>query len=70
MFIVSQANGTGGGGHVELVQKSMKNFTYRSLCFPEAIKARGMDSKEELPYYFYRDDGYSVWEAVTRYVTK
>uniref|UniRef100_A0A8C2CJL4 Arachidonate 5-lipoxygenase a n=1 Tax=Cyprinus carpio TaxID=7962 RepID=A0A8C2CJL4_CYPCA len=58
-----------GGGHVELVQKSMKTFTYRSLCFPEAIKARGMDSKEELPYYFYRDDGYSVWEAVTSFVT-
>lgn len=69
-MFVSQANGTGGGGHVELVQKSMKTFTYRSLCFPEAIKERGMDSREELPYYFYRDDGCSVWEAVTRYVTK
>ncbi|KTF73090.1 hypothetical protein cypCar_00028100 [Cyprinus carpio] len=63
------ANGTGGGGHVELVQKSMKNFTYRSLCFPEAIKARGMDSQEELPYYFYRDDGCRVWQAVTSFVT-
>ncbi|XP_042592450.1 polyunsaturated fatty acid 5-lipoxygenase-like [Cyprinus carpio] len=67
--LFDKANGTGGGGHVELVQKSMKTFTYRSLCFPEAIKARGMDSKEELPYYFYRDDGYSVWEAVTSFVT-
>ncbi|XP_059373883.1 polyunsaturated fatty acid 5-lipoxygenase-like [Carassius carassius] len=67
--LFDKANGTGGGGHVELVQKSMKTFTYRSLCFPEAIKARGMDSQEELPYYFYRDDGCSVWEAVKSFVT-
>ncbi|XP_043112193.1 polyunsaturated fatty acid 5-lipoxygenase isoform X2 [Puntigrus tetrazona] len=67
--LFDKANGTGGGGHVELVQKSMKTFTYKSLCFPEAIKARGMDSQEELPYYFYRDDGCSVWEAVTSFVT-
>ncbi|XP_016133554.1 arachidonate 5-lipoxygenase-like [Sinocyclocheilus grahami] len=67
--LFDKANGTGGGGHVELVQKSMKQFTYRSLCFPEAIKARGMDSQEELPYYFYRDDGCSVWEAVINFVT-
>ncbi|KAG9341021.1 hypothetical protein JZ751_019774 [Albula glossodonta] len=62
--LFDKANGTGGGGHVELVQRAMKTFTYRSLIFPEAIKTRGMDSKEELPHYFYRDDGNKVWEAV------
>ncbi|KAI7805982.1 arachidonate 5-lipoxygenase [Triplophysa rosa] len=67
--LFDKANGTGGGGHVELVQKSMKTFTYKSLCFPEAIKARGMDNQEELPTYFYRDDGCRVWEAVTNFVT-
>lgn len=63
---ILQANGTGGGGHAELVQKAMKTFTYKSLCFPESIKARGMDSIEELPYYFYRDDGLRVWEIIKR----
>ncbi|XP_056616352.1 polyunsaturated fatty acid 5-lipoxygenase [Triplophysa dalaica] len=66
--LFDKANGTGGGGHVELIQKSMKTFTYKSLCFPEGIKARGMDNKEELPTYFYRDDGCRVWEAVTNFV--
>lgn len=33
------------------------------MCFPDAIKARGVDKKEDLPTYFYRDDGYLVWEA-------
>lgn len=44
----------------------MKNLTYRSLCFPDMIKARCVESKEELPTYFYRDDGYKVWEATKR----
>ncbi|KFW85905.1 Arachidonate 5-lipoxygenase, partial [Manacus vitellinus] len=59
-----QANATGGGGHVQMVQKAMKDLTYRSLCFPEEIKAKGMDSKEDIPYYYYRDDGIKVWEAI------
>ena len=63
-----QANATGGGGHVQLIQRATKTLTFRSLCFPDMIKARGMESKEELPTYFYRDDGYSVWEATQRFV--
>lgn len=59
-----KANATGGGGHVQLVQKSMKSLTFRSLCFPDAIKARGLENREELPTFFYRDDGCSVWEAI------
>ncbi|XP_036429902.1 polyunsaturated fatty acid 5-lipoxygenase [Colossoma macropomum] len=67
--LFDKANGTGGGGHVQLVQRAMKTFTYKSLCFPDAIKARGMESQEEVPYYFYRDDGNSVWEVVKSFVT-
>ncbi|XP_060943463.1 polyunsaturated fatty acid 5-lipoxygenase isoform X3 [Limanda limanda] len=32
-------------------------------------KSRGMDSKEELPTYFYRDDGNSVWEATKSFLS-
>ncbi|XP_031434748.1 polyunsaturated fatty acid 5-lipoxygenase isoform X2 [Clupea harengus] len=62
--LFDKANGTGGGGHVELIQRAMKTFTYKTLLFPESIKARGMESQEEIPYYFYRDDGIKVWEMV------
>ncbi|KAM4729162.1 polyunsaturated fatty acid 5-lipoxygenase isoform 2-T2 [Anableps anableps] len=67
--IFDKANATGGGGHVQLVQKAMKTLTYRSLCFPDMIKSRGMDSTEDLPTYFYRDDGYKVWEATKSFVS-
>ncbi|XP_021253319.1 arachidonate 5-lipoxygenase [Numida meleagris] len=62
--LFDKANATGGGGHVQMVQKAMKDLTYSSLCFPEDIKAKGMDSKEDIPYYYYRDDGIKVWEAI------
>ncbi|TTG62688.1 Arachidonate 5-lipoxygenase [Bagarius yarrelli] len=66
--LFDKANGTGGGGHVELVQKAMKTLTFKSLCFPESIKARGMDNIEDIPYYFYRDDGNRVWAIVKSFV--
>nr|XP_061793984.1 polyunsaturated fatty acid 5-lipoxygenase-like isoform X2 [Nerophis lumbriciformis] len=37
--------------------------------FDKAIKARGVDSKQELPSYFYRDDGNKVWEATKSFVS-
>jgi len=52
---------------VEVIQKAMKTLTYKSLCFPESIRARGV---EDLPNYYYRDDGMMVWDAVKRYLIK
>ncbi|MGH0116944.1 UNVERIFIED_CONTAM: hypothetical protein FKN15_026638 [Acipenser sinensis] len=67
--LFDKANATGGGGHVQLVQRAMKQFKFSSLCFPEEIQMRGVDSKEELPYYLYRDDGNMVWEATKSFVS-
>lgn len=65
--LFDKANATGGGGHVELLLRAMEEFTYDSLCFPHAIKMRGMENREEIPYYFYRDDGMKVWEATSNF---
>uniref|UniRef100_A0A8C5BC38 Arachidonate 5-lipoxygenase a n=1 Tax=Gadus morhua TaxID=8049 RepID=A0A8C5BC38_GADMO len=67
--IFDKANGTGGGGHVQLIQKAMKTLTFKSLCFPDSIKARNMESVEELPTYFFRDDGNKVWDATKSFVS-
>ncbi|XP_069741948.1 polyunsaturated fatty acid 5-lipoxygenase isoform X5 [Narcine bancroftii] len=68
--LFDKANGTGGGGHVRLVQRAMEDLTYRSLCFPQAIMMRGVESTEKLPYYYYRDDSLKVWDAVQGFVTE
>ncbi|RXN14495.1 arachidonate 5-lipoxygenase-like isoform X1 [Labeo rohita] len=66
--LFDKANNTGGIGIVEVIQKAMKTLTYKSLCFPEAMKARGVENKEDLPNYYYRDDGMMVWEAIKSFV--
>ncbi|XP_066456712.1 polyunsaturated fatty acid 5-lipoxygenase [Eleutherodactylus coqui] len=66
--LFDKANATGGGGHVELVLRAMKEFTYESLCLPQAIKLRDMDDTKGIPNYFYRDDGMKVWEAILTFV--
>uniref|UniRef100_A0A8C2ELC4 Lipoxygenase domain-containing protein n=1 Tax=Cyprinus carpio TaxID=7962 RepID=A0A8C2ELC4_CYPCA len=60
---VSSINGAGMG---KLIQNAMKTLTYESLCFPEDIKARGM---EDVPKYYYRDDGKMVWKAIHCFVS-
>uniref|UniRef100_A0A8C6X3I4 Arachidonate 5-lipoxygenase n=1 Tax=Naja naja TaxID=35670 RepID=A0A8C6X3I4_NAJNA len=67
--LFDKANATGGGGHVQMVQRAMKHLTYSSLCFPEEIKSRHMESNENIPYYYYRDDGVKVWDAIKSFVT-
>ncbi|XP_067303819.1 polyunsaturated fatty acid 5-lipoxygenase-like [Pseudorasbora parva] len=53
-------------GMNKVMQSAMETLTYESLCFPEAIKARGM---EDVPKYYYRDDGMKIWETIHCFVT-
>ncbi|RXN12058.1 arachidonate 5-lipoxygenase [Labeo rohita] len=56
-------------GIKKLIQKAMGRLTYKSLWFPDEIKARGMDSQQDVPNYYYRDDGLKVWDAVKCFVS-
>ncbi|KAI2645537.1 Polyunsaturated fatty acid 5-lipoxygenase [Labeo rohita] len=67
--LFEKANSTGGSAIGKVIQKAMQTFTYKSLCFPEAMKARGVDNKEDLPNYYYGDDGMMIWEAVKSFVS-
>ncbi|KAL7403903.1 hypothetical protein ABVT39_006631 [Epinephelus coioides] len=56
---------SGGEGLVTLLQKSLSSVTYTSLCMPEDIAERGL---EDVPNFYYRDDGLKLWDIIHRYV--
>lgn len=44
----------GGGGHIQLLEKTYKNFTFEMLSLPDILKKKGVDDIEKLPNYHYR----------------
>ena len=44
----------GGGGHVQLLEKTYKNFKFEMLSLPDMLKKRGVHESKNLPNYYYR----------------
>lgn len=65
--VFSKISSISGDGIQELIKRAMETLTYKSLCFPDTIKNRGM---EDAPKYYYRDDGMRVWEAINGFVSE
>uniref|UniRef100_A0A6Q2Z5T2 Uncharacterized protein n=1 Tax=Esox lucius TaxID=8010 RepID=A0A6Q2Z5T2_ESOLU len=60
------ANGAMGlEGLKELLKRAHSDITYSSLCLPENIIARGLDS---IPNFYYRDDGLNLWNIINSFV--
>ncbi|XP_036942275.1 hydroperoxide isomerase ALOXE3-like [Acanthopagrus latus] len=52
-------------GMMELMRRSLSELTYSSLCLPENIAARGLES---IPNFYYRDDGLKLWNIISSFV--
>ncbi|XP_068198895.1 hydroperoxide isomerase ALOXE3-like [Antennarius striatus] len=55
----------GYDGILELMRRSLAEMTYSSLCLPENIAARGLES---IPNFYYRDDGLKLWKIINSFV--
>uniref|UniRef100_A0A4W5NZ65 Si:dkey-17e16.9 n=1 Tax=Hucho hucho TaxID=62062 RepID=A0A4W5NZ65_9TELE len=50
-------------GLKELLKRAHSEITYSSLCLPENIVARGLES---IPNFYYREDGLKLWNIINR----
>ncbi|XP_071396432.1 hydroperoxide isomerase ALOXE3-like [Centroberyx affinis] len=55
----------GKEGLTELMGKALSEMTYSSLCLPEDIATRGLES---IPNFYYRDDGVKLWGIINSFV--
>ncbi|XP_029784320.1 arachidonate 15-lipoxygenase [Suricata suricatta] len=65
MGVFDQVVSTGGGGHVQLLQRAVALLTYSSLCPPDDLAERGLLGVQSS---FYAQDALRLWDTITRYV--
>uniref|UniRef100_A0A3B3ZWA2 Lipoxygenase domain-containing protein n=1 Tax=Periophthalmus magnuspinnatus TaxID=409849 RepID=A0A3B3ZWA2_9GOBI len=65
LFLLFQNTASGGEGMRTILKRSLSTLTYSSLCMPEDITERGVES---VPNYYYRDDGLRLWDIIHRFV--
>ncbi|KAI4881535.1 hypothetical protein NFI96_002222 [Prochilodus magdalenae] len=62
----SKFTAIGNDSMTTFLKRAASSLTYSSLCLPDNIKERGM---EDIPNYYYRDDGLKMWEIIHKFVS-
>ncbi|KAI4902807.1 hypothetical protein NFI96_029482, partial [Prochilodus magdalenae] len=62
----SKFTAIGNDSMTTFLKRAASSLTYSSLCLPDNIKERGM---EDIPNYYYRDDGHKLWEIILKFVS-
>ncbi len=60
--------GIGGEGLIESWKRCGATYNVHTANIKRSAKERGVDNAEQLPGYYYRDDGIKVWDALEGYV--
>ena len=55
-------------GSLEIAARSFKRWDLRAWALPRDLAERGVDDRETLPHYPFRDDGLLIWNATAEYV--
>ena len=66
--LIDQLFSIGGKGKEMLLQRASKIYDVQRANIKENIKKRGVDDKNLLPNYYFRDDGLLIWDAIESYV--
>lgn len=62
--IIDQVFAIGGAGKVELMKRASRLYSVMWTNIAKNIKERGVNDKDELPGYYYRDDGLKIWNVL------
>lgn len=59
----------GSEGQEELFRRAGKRYSVNWSNIKHNTKERGVDDPTKLPHYYYRDDGFKIWDALEAYVS-
>lgn len=57
-------------GSIEIMRRAHQKTDFWDMHFPRELKRRGVDDREALPSYPFRDDGMLLWNALYGFVTQ
>ena len=66
--LIDQIFSLGENGKDALFQRACKAYNVQGANVKDNVKKRGVDDKNLLPNYYYRDDGLLIWDAIESYV--
>jgi hypothetical protein len=64
---------TGLNGSLQIIQKAYESFHFMDKAFPAELASRGFyevtdEKTDNAPGFYYRDDGFKIWNAINNYV--
>lgn len=66
--IIDQLFGIGGEGKEELFKRASPVYSVDWTNIKKSVKKRGVDNPDQLPGYYYRDDGLKIFDAYEEFV--